>query len=364
MLSVDDFSRQCVVVQGLVQVIKDNLKNGDLTSPIGKDIVDENCRQDSPMIPSRDKWAGQAEMLANRVNKNERKLRKWRKTQQVGCYRMYYLDIPELPMLIDWYEGKLHISTRHRPHDHLEQWIGFLAAHLAEQLGVAKSDLFIKHRKLGRGGSQYPALSSEGRILEVGEGGHKFLVNLSDYLDTGLFLDHRTTRQMVQREAAGKRFLNIFAYTGSFTVYAAAGGASSTTSIDLSNTYLNVAKENMKLNGFTGSQHRFLKQDVLGMLRKKNVTPRFDLAVMDAPTVSRSKAMNDSLVIQDDYVWMLNALLQSISPEGVVYFSCNLSDFKFDKQAVRASEIADITEQTVPPDFKAKCPHKCFRLVK
>jgi 23S rRNA (cytosine1962-C5)-methyltransferase len=316
------------------------------------------------MIPNRDKWARQAEMLANRVKKNERKLRKWRKTQQVGCYRMYHLDIPELPLLIDWYEGKLHISTRHKPHNRSEQCIDFLAAHLAEQLGVAKSDVFIKHRKLGRGGSQYPALSSEGRILEVKEGGHKFLVNLSDYLDTGLFLDHRITRQMVQREAAGKRFVNLFAYTGSFTVYAAAGGARSTTTIDLSKTYLNVAKKNMKHNGFMGSHHRFIKQDVLGMLHKKNMTSRFDLAVMDAPTVSRSKAMNGSLVIQNDYVWMLNALLQSISPGGVIYFSCNLSDFEFDKQAVRASEIVDITEQTIPPDFKAKCPHKCFRLVK
>ncbi len=316
------------------------------------------------MIPSQDKWAGQAEMLVNRVKKNEHKLRKWRKTHQVGCYRMYHLDIPELPLLIDWYQGKLHISTRHRPHQYLEQWIDFLIAHLAEQLGIAKSDVFIKHRTLGMGGSQYPAISSEGRIFEVMEGDHQFQINLSDYVDTGLFLDHRTTRRMVQLESADKRFLNLFAYTGSFSVYAAAGGARSTTTIDLSNTYLKVAKENMKRNGFTGSRHRFIKQDVLGMLRKNNLPSRFDLAVMDAPTVSKSKAMEDSLVIQDDYIWMLNALLQSITPGGVVYFSCNLSDFAFDKKAVRASEIKDITKQTVPLDFKGKCPHKCFRLVK
>ena len=316
------------------------------------------------MIPGRDKWAGQAEMLVNRVKKNEHKLRKWRKTHQIGCYRMYHLDIPELPLLIDWYEGKLHIATRHRPHKLLEQWIDFLSAHLAEQLGVAKSDVYIKQRTPGKGGTQYPALSSEERIFEVREGGHQFLVNLSDYVDTGLFLDHRTTRRMVQREAADKRFLNLFAYTGSFSVYAAAGGARSTTSIDLSNTYLNVAKKNMQRNGFTGSRHRFIKQDVLGMLRKNKLASGFDLAVMDAPTVSKSKAMDDSLVIQDDYLWMLNALLQSISPNGIVYFSCNLSDFAFDKLAVRASEIEDITKQTVPLDFKGKCPHKCFRLVK
>ncbi|MBN2342269.1 MAG: class I SAM-dependent methyltransferase [Deltaproteobacteria bacterium] len=319
------------------------------------------------MIPSSEKWPAQADMLTNRVRKNQRRLKGWLKKTGVSCYRLYHTDIPEIPLLIDWYEGKLHVGVKIKgvQNDPAEnEWIQFLIQHLSDALNIAGENVFIKYRVQGTGGAQYTAVANEARIFHVHEGGHQFVVNLSDYLDTGLFLDHRVTRQMVQHDAAGKRFLNLFAYTGSFTVYAAAGGAVATTTVDLSNTYLNAAKINMELNGFTGGSHRYQKHDVLRLLRRGEIREMYDLVVMDAPTISKSKSMKQNLVIQKDYIWMLNALLASVSRDGAIYFSCNLSNFTFNASQVAASHVEEITHQTVPPDFSGKPPHKCFRLVK
>ena len=306
-------------------------------------------------------------MLINRVKKNQRRLAAWRKRNSITCYRLYNLDIPEIPLLVDWYNGRMHVGVKIKGSSDANsenEWIQFLVSALATQLAVSSSDVFIKFRRQGQGGAQYAPVASDGRLFDVTEGGHTFVVNLSDYLDTGLFLDHRQTRQMVQADAAGKRFLNLFAYTGSFTVYAAAGGAVSTTTIDLSNTYLEAARLNMSRNGFTGSAHRYQKQDVLGLLANGELQNKFDLAVMDAPTISKSKSMKQKLDIQKDYGWMLNGLLQSMASGGIIYFSCNLSKFQFDSSNINVNFFEDITARTVPPDFKGKIPHKCFRLVK
>lgn len=319
------------------------------------------------MIPPEEKWATQSEMLINRVKKNQRRLKSWRKQHHVTCYRLYNLDIPEIPLLADWYEGRLHVGVKIKgasEADRENEWIQFLVTSLAKALDVAPTQTFIKFRRQGKGGAQYTPVAEESRIYDVHEGGHTFVVNLSDYLDTGLFLDHRQTRTMVQKEAAGKRFLNLFAYTGSFTVYAAAGGAVATTTMDLSNTYLEAARINMAKNRYTGGAHRYHKCDVVELLKNNGIREIFDLVVMDAPTVSKSKSMKDNLAIQKDYAWMLNALLKSVSKNGIVYFSCNLSNFRLDQSAVEAGIIEDITKQTVPPDFTGKKPHSCFRLVK
>ncbi|MBN2715169.1 MAG: class I SAM-dependent methyltransferase [Deltaproteobacteria bacterium] len=319
------------------------------------------------MIPAKEKWPVQSEMLINRIKKNQRRLNAWCHRQNVSCYRLYALDIPEVPLLVDWYEGRLHVGVKIKGGDVQDtenEWIKYLVNALAQALSVPAENVFIKYRRQGKGGTQYAPISGEGRIFEVREGGHVFVVNLSDYLDTGLFLDHRQTRQMVQKEAAGKRFLNLFAYTGSFSVYAAAGGAVATTTIDLSNTYLKAAQINMERNGFRGGAHRYEKHDVLDLLNQRGLRGMYDLVVMDAPTVSKSKSMKQNLAIQKDYIWMLTALLEFVSKGGVIYFSCNLGTFRFDYTAIAAAKVEDITLKTIPQDFTGKTPHKCFRIVK
>ncbi|MBN2528399.1 MAG: class I SAM-dependent methyltransferase [Deltaproteobacteria bacterium] len=319
------------------------------------------------MTPSKEKWLAQEQMLINRVRKNQRRLKSWCKQHNVTCYRLYNLDIPEIPLMVDWYEGRLHVGVKIKGATDAtleNEWIQHLVDSLADALAVAADNVFIKFRAQGKGGTQYAPIASDARICHVSEGGHRFVVNLSDYLDTGLFLDHRLTRKMIAQEAAGKRFLNLFAYTGSFTVYAAAGGAVATTTVDLSNTYLDAARVNMELNGFTGGTHRYQKHDILKLLGEGGLREMFDLVVMDAPTVSKSKSMKQNLAIQKDYDWMLNALLKNVSKGGIIYFSCNLSSFKFDPDAVSVFEVKDITAHTTPPDFSGKTPHKCFRLLK
>ena len=324
------------------------------------------------MISPKENWSAQAQMLVNRVRKNQRRLNSWRRQNGITCYRLYHLDIPEIPLLVDWYEGRLHVSVKIRGTggeneengNEENDWVTVLVNALADALDIPRTEVFIKFRTQGKGGTQYAPVASEARIYEVNEGGHRFVVNLSDYLDTGLFLDHRQTRKMVEREAAGKRFLNLFAYTGAFTVYAAAGGAVATTTVDISNTYLDAARINMRINGFTGGTHSFVKQDVLGLLERGGLSGMYDLVVMDAPTVSRSKSMTRNLAIQKDYGWMINALLKHVVAGGVVYFSCNVSHFRFDPDAIVASSVEDISSQTIPPDFAGKHPHSCFRIAK
>ncbi len=307
-----------------------------------------------------------AEMLLNRVEKNRRRLRSWLRQEGVTCYRLYDRDIPEIPLIVDWYDGRLHVARLGRRDD-----AGFgpeqtraVVRGLAEGLGVSPREVFIKQRVRGKGGTQYTPLGASGRRVEVAEDGLRFLVNLSDYLDTGLFLDHRPTRRRVRGEADGKRFLNLFAYTGSFTVHAAAGGAAETTSVDLSNTYLDWARENLRLNGFEGDRHRFVRDDILGALEARRVEGRYDLAVIDPPTVSRSKAMARPFDVQRDHPLLLGRVLERITPGGVVYFSSNLKRFRLTAGELGCREISDISEETIPPDFRNRSVHKCFRLVK
>jgi 23S rRNA G2069 N7-methylase RlmK/C1962 C5-methylase RlmI len=200
--------------------------------------------------------------------------------------------------------------------------------------------------------------------LVVRENGLKFLVNLSDYLDTGLFLDHRVTRSLVRSEAAGKRFLNLFAYTGAFTVYAAAGGAASTTTVDLSNTYLRWAKQNLRLNGFTGQAHRLARDDARKFLEYHPPGPAYDLAVVDPPTFSRSKKLDRDWDIQRDHAELLNRLLRLMTPGGAIYFSTNFRTFKLAADELRRAETREITRQTIPPDFRESRIHRCWRIVK
>ena len=232
-------------------------------------------------------------------------------------------------------------------------------------LSIAPENIFIKQRqrKQGRQG-QYEKVDSSKNEFVVEENGLQFRVNLSDYLDTGLFLDHRITRQMVRGKSDGKRALNLFCYTGSFSVYAAAGGASSVTSVDLSKTYLQWAKDNMQLNGFTNpSKYTFIAADVMQYLDKLSPN-QFDRVILDPPTFSNSKRMKDFLDIQRDHVFLIEQCLQAMKPGGLLYFSTNFRKFKLESDQINAAEIKDITRQTTPFDFEGKLFRYCYLITK
>ena len=305
-------------------------------------------------------------MLINRVKKNQRRLKNWRVQHKVSCFRLYDKDIPEIPLIVDWYDGRLHISVLERGtgDDDEVTLFEFEILKLAEALGVNSRDVFVKGRRRQRGAAQYERVDKQRRLVQVREGGLTFTVNLSDYLDTGLFLDHRITRGIIKEEARGKRFLNLFGYTGAFSVYAAAGGAATTSTVDLSNTYLDWAELNMEQNGFEGSKHRFIRDDILSVLDNKMVKGPFDLVIIDPPTTSRSKAMERDFDVQRDHTKMLSRVIDICTTGAVIYFSTNFRGFKLNEKGLNGVDVADITEKTIPPDFRNRKIHRCFRMVK
>ena len=306
-------------------------------------------------------------MFANRVLKTTRHLGKWARRTGVSCYRSYDADIPEFPLAVDRYEDFLHVAEYKRSHsltpEEYEAWRSGCLKALCEVLEMPAGNIFFKFREPQKGRQQYEKQAREQREISVGENGLRFWVNLSDYLDTGLFLDHRITRSMVREQAAGKRVLNLFAYTGSFTVYAAAGGAASTTTFDLSNTYLEWAQRNLALNGFSGPEHRFLREDVTEWL-KRPTGGTYDLVILDPPTFSNSKRMFDILDVQRDHPGLIQGALKRISPGGILYFSTNLRSFRMEEDRIVGARIRDITRQTIPEDFRNQRIHHCFELIR
>ena len=308
--------------------------------------------------------AAQAEMLANRLRKRSRHLARWARRTGVSCYRLYDCDIPEIPLVVDWYEGRLHVSAYARAGDPVrdDAWLDEMTAAAASALGVAREDAFAKRRAGQPGATQYGRLGDARATFTVREAGLLFLVNLSDYVDTGLFLDHRETRARVAAEAAGKRVLNLFCYTGAFTVHAAARGAAATTSVDLSKTYLEWAGENLRLNALAGPKHELVRADALEFLARD--TGPYDLAVLDPPTFSNSKKMRESFDVQRDHVALVNATLRRLAPGGVLWFSTNFRRFKLDAPALEASAIEDVSRETLPEDFPDPRTRFCWRMVR
>lgn len=303
-------------------------------------------------------------MFGNRLRKTSRHLGRWARRQNISCYRLYERDIPEIPAIVDRYEDALHISVLARSASpqgaDRDIWLAALSQAAAEALDIAPDRVFLKTRERQRGSTQYGRMDDSSVRLEAREGGHRFLINLSDYLDTGLFLDHRNLRARVQTEARGRRFLNLFAYTGAFTVYAAAGGAHSTDTVDLSKTYLDRARENVALNGLDGNNHLFCRADAFGFLRGSSDL-RWDLVVVDPPTFSNSKRTEGTFDVQRDHVRLLRAVLRVMNRGGIVYFSTNRGGFTLQESAVGSARIEEITGQTVPRDFK-RDPHRCWRM--
>lgn len=314
-----------------------------------------------------DRTADQAEMFGNRLRKRARQLRKWARREQVSCYRLYDRDIPELPFAVDWYDGRLHIAEFARPHDRYpdehEVWLDAMVAAAAKVFDLPPDAVHQKRRARQRGSDQYDRQARTGRRHIVEEGGLKFLVNLDDYLDTGLFLDHRQARAMVRDGAQDKTLLNLFGYTGAFTVYAAAGGARYTATVDLSNTYLDWAQDNLALNGLADDRrHVMLRDDVQEWMRfAARRGDRFDIIVLDPPTFSNSKKMHDVLDLRRDHPELVASALDLLEDDGWLLFSTNARKFRFERRGLPPCRIEDITEQTVPPDFP-KRPHRAWRL--
>lgn len=308
-------------------------------------------------------------MFSNRLTKVFRHLSKQAKRLGVSCYRVYDHDLPEFPFCIELYGGKLYMAEYKRRHGMTEEehdeWIEKSIDVVSKILSVAKVDIFLKlrQRKPGRLG-QYQKYDDIKHEFVIEEDQIKFIVNLSDYLDTGLFLDHRITRQMLKEQSKGKKVLNLFAYTGSFSVYAAAGGADEVITVDLSNTYLNWAKRNMELNVFTDQEkYKYLQADVRQYL--KTIDPGyFDIIIMDPPTFSNSKKMNDFLDIQRDHVELIKDCLSGLRSGGVLYFSTNFRKFILDKEKLSSSDIKDITKTTTSFDFEGKNFRQCFLIKK
>jgi 23S rRNA (guanine2445-N2)-methyltransferase / 23S rRNA (guanine2069-N7)-methyltransferase len=312
--------------------------------------------------------ARQASEFGNRLRKLARHLRRWPTKRGITCYRIYERDIPEVPLVVDRYEDALHIAEFDRPHDRTPaehaDWLDHMVRTAAEVLETPRELVFVKHRQRQRGTAQYERVDNRGAVRVVHEGGLKFQVNLSDYVDTGFFLDHRITRSMVREAAAGTRFLNLFAYTGSFTAYAAAGGATETTSVDLSANYLEWAQENMRLNGFTAATNQFVRADSREFLDGLNRERAFDLAVIDPPTFSNSKRLDEDWDVQRDHGGLLQQVLKVMRPGGTVFFSTNSRRFALDEQAFEGAAVREISKHTIPEDFRNKRIHRCWRMVK
>jgi 23S rRNA (guanine2445-N2)-methyltransferase / 23S rRNA (guanine2069-N7)-methyltransferase len=280
----------------------------------------------------------------------------------VSCYRLYDADLPEDAVAVGRYEQWLHIQEYAPPatidpakaRERLEQVMAVLPA----VLELPPEQIFLKVRQRQRGMNQYQRQSEQGHFHEVHEGPARFLVNFTDYLDTGLFLDHRITRRRLGELAKGRRFLNLFGYTGTATVYAALGGAVSTTTVDLSATYLDWARRNLEMNGIGGSRHELIQADCREWLA--HAKERYDLIFLDPPTFSNSKRMEDTLDVQRDHVELLHQALRLLTPGGLLIFSTNHRRFRLNRDALNDWQIEDWSRATLPPDF-ARDPkiHQC-----
>lgn len=310
-----------------------------------------------------------AEMFANRLRKNLKTLGKWARQEGLCCYRLYDADMPEYALAIDVYQGAerwVHAQEYaapasidpHKAEERLREAVSAIPG----VLDVPAANLFLKVRQQQKGTAQYQRQGETGDFHEVQEDGRRLLVNFTNYLDTGLFLDHRLTRRLLGTLARGKRFLNLFCYTGAATVHAAAGGASATTSVDLSNTYLDWARRNLALNDFRGPAHELVQADVFEWLEQPPGA-RYGLIFLDPPTFSNSKRMQGTLDIQRDHVALIQATGRWLEPDGVLVFSTNFRRFRLDRDGLAAFSIEDLSRATLPRDF-ARNPriHQCYRL--
>ena len=304
------------------------------------------------------------DMIKNRLEKNFKKLKPWAERNKIEAYRIYDRDIPEYPFIVDRYKDQFLIHDRRdevkdKNKDHLPHVVAALQA----LFKCTDEQIIFRQRQRQEGLNQYEKLGEKNQHLVVQEGQAFFKVNLWDYLDTGLFLDHRPMRQVVFKKSSGKRFLNLFCYTGAVSVFAALGGAT-TTSVDMSQTYLRWAQENFELNKIDVGQHRFINADVLDWLRSQKPEDRFDLIFLDPPTFSNSKKMEGTFEVERDQEFLVESCLNLLAPEGILYFSNNKRRFKLSENLLQKYKVRDITKDSIPMDFHDLKIHCCFEIRK
>ncbi len=308
-----------------------------------------------------------AEMFANRLRKNLKKFGKWAQREGVDCYRLYDADLPEYAVALDLYGDEVHLQEYRAPSsvdpDKAAERISEVLDALPRVLQISPDQIHLKIRQQQKGTDQYEKQARRGILKEVQEGNCRFLVNLTDYLDTGLFLDHRLTRQKIQSLSAGRRFLNLFGYTGAATVHALKGGATATTTVDMSRTYLDWARRNVELNGFDNNRQEFIQADCLAWLDQAQTrcAGAFDLIFLDPPSFSNSKSMVTTFDVQRDHVELLRNTLRLLADDGQLIFSTNLRTFQMTDEAFDDFFLENITASTLPPDF-ARNPriHQCW----
>ncbi|WP_370580140.1 class I SAM-dependent methyltransferase [Snodgrassella alvi] len=305
--------------------------------------------------------------FVNRLGKNIKHLRKWAQRQDIEAWRMYDRDIPQYPFAADIYADHVHLQEydtgwlMHKTD--YEKWLAEVVEAVLFVTGLPKEHIHVKKRQRQKGKDQYEKTGVTGTDFVIHEHGCAFWVNLDKYLDTGLFLDHRNTRQKIGNIAAGKRFLNLFAYTGSFSVYAATGGALFSETVDLSNTYLQWAQRNFELNGLDMQAHQIVRADVFQYLQKAvEDHKQFDLIVMDPPSFSNSKKMLDILDIQRDQEKLIDGAMRLLSKQGSLYFSNNLRSFTLNPVLEQRYDVNNISRKTIPEDFRNTRIHQCWEI--
>lgn len=301
-------------------------------------------------------------MIKNRLEKNYKKLKAWAQRSQVEAFRLYDRDIPEYPFIVDIYKDHFLVydkseAFKDKDKNHLPHVIEALKA----LFKCSEESIVIKRRERQEGLKQYEKLDGKNETFTVRESQALLKINLYDYLDSGLFLDHRPMRQKVYKTAAGKKFLNLFCYTGSVSVFAALAGAK-TTSVDMSQTYLRWAQDNFLLNQIPLEGHQFINSDVLEWLRNSDKQGPFDMIFLDPPTFSNSKKMEDTFEVERDQNFLVDSCMKMLSPGGVLYFSNNKRKFKISEEILAKYSVKDITEESIPQDFHDKKIHCCFEI--
>ena len=334
------------------------------------DVAEENVTRRLPKPVPAEERSDSARAFANRLAKNAKHLARWLKRENIQCYRLYDADIPEYALAIDVYEADrryVHAQEYQAPKSvdeqkarvRLREAVGIIM----DVLEIPEDQLFLKLRQRQKGKAQYEKLAENRHFHEVQEGPCRLLVNFEDYLDTGLFLDHRITRERIGTMAAGQRFLNLFAYTGAATVHAAHGGAATSTTVDMSKTYLRWAERNMRLNGFTGDEHEFVHANCLEWVRHNPYHREYDLIFLDPPSFSSSKRMEGTFDVQRDHVDLITDTMKLLAEDGTLVFSNNLRSFKMDRDALSDFVITDITRETIPRDYERNPKiHNCWMI--
>ncbi|AGH96507.1 class I SAM-dependent methyltransferase [Pseudobdellovibrio exovorus] len=304
-------------------------------------------------------------MIRNRLEKNLKKLIPWAEKNQIEAYRLYDRDIPEFPFLVDRYKDHFVVYDKSQKIDEEKNHLPLLLQALKEIFQVSDSNLVVKRRIRQKGTEQYQKLDTKNEKFAIKENGVSLYVNLWDYLDTGLFLDHRPIRYRFLKKTSGHRFLNLFCYTASASVMAAMGGAT-TYSVDMSKTYLDWAKENFQLNGLSTQTHFFYEEDVLKFIQHAPEWPdfasSFDTIFLDPPTFSNSKNMKTDFDVERDQVLLISNVMKLLKPDGVLVFSNNKRDFRLSEEIQTKFQIKNITKDSIPVDVHDQKIHHCFEI--